>query len=44
MARRFVKTTILDRLVKALRTELDGLSDEELIQLDKECRKVNEFN
>mgnify|MGYP000900397363 CR=1 FL=1 len=44
MSRRFIKTPILDRLVKTLRSELDGLSDEELILLNKECKKVTDFN
>lgn len=44
MSRRFIKTPILDRLVRALRNELDSLSYEELILIDKECKKVTDFN
>lgn len=42
--RRFIKTPILDRLAFSLRSELDSLSSEELIMLDRECKRTTDLN
>jgi hypothetical protein len=44
MSNRFVKTPILDRLVKAFRDEYNNLTEDEYDALDKECKKLTDYN